>query len=173
MPTWSPDGTHLAAVAGATDTCGTPDSGTMDAFVMSADGSDLQSLAAQAGVDEWFPSWSPDKTRITFQRQVDEAEWFNDRPCTVRDWIANADGTNPQMLEGLGPDLHRPAWSPDGTRIFDYIVDPDTSLPHLAILTLDGSSPTAALPDVGMARWQPVPAPLPPAPSFGMASAAP
>jgi hypothetical protein len=43
--------------------------------------------------------------------------------------------------------------------------------PHLGIITVDGSSPTVILQDAPGVSWQPVVAPLPPAPSFAASPA--
>ena len=173
QPQWSRDGTEVAAVAGAENTCATPNSGSMDIYAVRADG-DGQRLLADEPVDEFVPTWSPDGKQVAFQRQVDESEWWNGRPCTYRTWVADADGGNPKRLEPLEGDVVPPLWSPDGTRLVSYLAGtgPDGQS-HGAVVTIDDSSPLVDLPDFGAASWQPVAAPLPPAPSFAAGSAAP
>jgi dipeptidyl aminopeptidase/acylaminoacyl peptidase len=173
QPQWSPDGAEVAAVAGAENTCATPNSGSMDIYAVRADGNGQRLLASEA-VDEFSPTWSPDGKRIAFQRQVDESEWWNGRPCTYRTWIADAAGGNELRLEPLEGDVVPPLWSPDGTRLVSYLAGtgPDGQS-HGAVVTIDDSSPLVDLPDFGAASWQPVAAPLPPAPSFPAGSAAP
>ncbi|MBT9143232.1 MAG: Dipeptidyl-peptidase 5 [Dehalococcoidia bacterium] len=69
--------------------------GACDIWVMNADGSEQRELA-----EGEYPVWSPDGTKIAFQRGRGI-------------WVMNADGSEQRWLaEGW-----RPAWSPDGTRI--------------------------------------------------------
>ncbi len=172
-PQWSPDGTEVAAVAGAEDTCATPNSGSMDIYAVRADGGGQRLLASEP-VDEFSPTWSPDGKQVAFQRQVDESEWWDGRPCTYRTWVADADGPNQRRLEPLEGDIVAPVWSPDGTRLVSYLAG---TVPggqgHGAVVTIDDSSPLVDLPDLGAASWQPVAAPLPPAPSMPVSSSVP
>jgi hypothetical protein len=91
-------------------------------------------------------------------------------------WVINADGTNPHRLPGLGTDDGQaPLWSPDGTRLVGSTVRVVAGVEHydMYIVTVDGSSPMVTVDDVGFAMWQPVAAPLPPAPSFAAGSPTP
>jgi Tol biopolymer transport system component len=156
---WSPDGTRLLSV-----------SEVGDVVAMEADGSGSRVLATQG----YNPRWSPDGRRIAFHRTVDPSEYIDDRPCTARIWVVDADGTNERRLDDLGDGCDAPPlWSPDGTRISASLAastDAEPRLgPHLGIITVDGSSPTVILRDAPGVSWQPVAAPLPPAPSFSAA----
>ena len=160
---WSPDGTELASVSQAGDL-----------IVIKPDGSDSRVLARQA----YNPRWSPDGRRVAFHRQVDPSEFLNDRPCTARIWVIDADGSNERRLEDLGDGCDAaPAWSPDGSRLSGSLAASTAAQPslgpHLGIITIDGSSPTVILQDGPSVSWQPVAAPLPPPPSFPGGSAAP
>ncbi len=163
-PLWSPDGSELAVVVG-----------TSGVVAVRADASGERQVA---GDDAHNPTWSPDGKLIAYQRPVDPSEYFNDRPCTVRTWVADASGTDARRLEELadgcaGP----PRWSPDGTRLLSMLITPTAEDPalglHLGIVTMDDSSPVTVLPDGDYGSWQPVAAPLPPAPSLPATSSAP
>jgi Tol biopolymer transport system component len=71
-------------------------------YTVNGDGSNLK--AVSRGID---PSWSPDGKQITFAR------WDNTGPGV---YIANADGTNEQLLYQM-PRVRSPRWSPDGKYI--------------------------------------------------------
>ena len=172
-PQWSPDGSELVAA------------GPQGVFVIKADGSGQRLVVENASK----PAWSPGGDRLAFLRQVDPSEYWNGRPCTTRTWVIDADGTNERELEELGDGCaFGPAWSPDGTRLASIVIasapdDPERrvrpgAIPsqewwHLGFVTLDGSSPLAMTGDVSSGSWQPVAAPLPPAPSFAAVLPAP
>jgi Tol biopolymer transport system component len=164
-PRWSPDGSELAVAA-------IPGGGffLVDAdgiYIVEADGSGQRLLAERAG----DPTWSPDGQQVAFLRTVDPSEYVNDRPCTVRTWIVDADGTDERELpttlgDGCGTP---PQWSPDGTRLAGHLIvytpdappDSPVGIPfHLGFVMADGSSEPVVLQD-GYGSWQPVVAPLP------------
>jgi Tol biopolymer transport system component len=152
---WAPDGSRFAVI-----------SETSDLVTIGADGSAPRVLARQA----YSPRWSPDGRRLAFHRQVDPSEFFADRPCTARIWVVDADGSNERRLEDLSDGCDAPpSWSPDGTRITGSLIASTVTAPalgpHLGVITVDGSSPTVILQDGPTVSWQPVAAPLPPAPS--------
>lgn len=163
VPSWSPDGTELAVVVATTQ----PFIADGDSlYVVKADGSGQRLIAARAG----NLAWSPDGQRLAFHRSVDPAEYWNERPCTTRMWIVDADGTNERRLEPLADGCEGPVlWSPDGTRLTAILIassPADAALGfHIGVVTIDGSSPVVILQDGAPADWQPVAAPLPPAPS--------
>ena len=153
---WSPDSTELALA-----------SDTGDVVVVKPDGSEPRVVAETA----FNPAWSPDGRRLAFQRTVDPSEYFQGASCTARAWVVDADGTNERrldpLMEGCAP---APEWSPDGTRLAGALIvatptDPNLGV-HYGVMTVDGSDPQVALQDGGAGSWQPVVAPIPPAPSF-------
>ena len=160
---WSPDGTELAVV-----------SGTGDIVVVKPDGSEPRVVAERA----FHPAWSPDGRRLAFHRIVDPSEYLNGAPCTARTWVVDADGTNERQLDPLVDGCSTPhQWSPDGTRLAGALIvatpdDPNVAI-HYGVMTVDGSDPQVALQDGGAGSWQPVVAPIPPAPSFEAPASSP
>jgi Tol biopolymer transport system component len=71
-------------------------------YTVNGDGSSLTMVSH--GID---PAWSPNGKQITFAR------WDNNAPGL---YIANADGSNEQMLY-TSPRIRSPRWSPDGRYI--------------------------------------------------------
>ena len=165
VPGWSPDANEIVVVVREESGFVTRTSDAIHAF--RADGSGERLVAPFAS----HPVWSPDGQRIMFQRPVDPLEYWNERPCTVRTWIVNADGTDEQRLEDLGDGCESPpSWSPDGTRLSSLLIastpdEPDLAF-HLGIRMADESAAAVILQDMSGGDWQPVAAPLPPAPSF-------
>jgi Tol biopolymer transport system component len=115
-----------------------------EVYVVNADGSDLANLTGDA-MAGWYPSWSPDGTRLAFVRGP-----YPDAALAVM----NADGSGQARLADTPGDEFRPAWSPDGTRIaffdgygFLYVVGADGSgLTELApVRYADGTTYTFPL----------------------------
>ena len=130
MPSWSPDGTKIAFVSRRT---------RFDAnlplneeiYVMNADdGANLIRLTFSPFTD-WFPSWSPDGTKIAFMSDR------NDEDFEI--YVMNADGTNPVNLTNHPSNEERPSWSPDGTKIaFASARDGDSDI---YVMNADGTHP--------------------------------
>jgi RTX calcium-binding nonapeptide repeat (4 copies)/WD40-like Beta Propeller Repeat len=89
-------------------------SGTCAIGVMNADGTGQTDIShPPTGVCDDYPAFSPDGTKILFQRR---------EAGQVRILIMDADGANQRPLTA-GPDDDRPTFSPDGTKIaFDRTV---------------------------------------------------
>ena len=108
-PVWSPDSTRIAYTL--------PVNGTIEVFVIEADGSNLVQITSNSGQDypkgfvpRWrepipLPMWSPDGTRIAF---------VSDRDGDYEVFVVNADGTNLLQLTNNHYNNRNPAWSPTG-----------------------------------------------------------
>ena len=83
--------------------------GSMDLFVMNADGSDQLRLTHTPG-DEAEPAWSPDGSKIAFMAlEEDDDNWDI--------FVMDADGSNLLQLTTHGRNDMSPVWSPDGQTI--------------------------------------------------------
>jgi Tol biopolymer transport system component len=107
-PQWQPGGSLIAYYAGDPSSIG----GEHDIYVASADGATEVRLTTEPA-DEFFPAWSPDGTRLAFDRVVDGA--------TARIVIVDQDGAHPivsapQPLDGVPP-----IWSPDGKSLLAFV----------------------------------------------------
>jgi dipeptidyl aminopeptidase/acylaminoacyl peptidase len=176
-PRWSPDGAEVAAAGGTNSDCTAPSSGTLDAYILKADGSGQRTLAATPA-KEYTPTWSPDGRRA-FLRIVDPAQYVNGRPCTMATWLVGAGSADQASRIGakLGSDESQPPlWSPDGTLLVGNTVRVVAGVEHydLFIVPVDSRTiPDVTVQDVGIATWQPRAAPLPLAPSFPAVSPSP
>ena len=74
-------------------------------YVMKSDGSDPVRLTNNNSGD-WYPSWSPDRTRLLFESDLDGQDAI---------YVMNADGSNMHKLAACYPGGH--AWSPVSLRI--------------------------------------------------------
>ncbi|SFN89526.1 TolB family protein [Mycetocola miduiensis] len=100
MPSWSPDGTHLAFTS-AVDL----QEGRADICVINADGTGIRNLTGTADVFEIAPSWSPDGTHIAYVTLHDDGTNIH---------VMESDGGGSRLLASNG---NWPSWSPDGERL--------------------------------------------------------
>lgn len=101
-PRWASDGKRIAYIHAYVAGGYQP-----NVTVMNADGSNPKRLINDSG--DVNPSWSPDGSRISFQRHTD---------LFSRDqlWIVNADGTSPTLvIDSLV--VHEISWTPRNTFI--------------------------------------------------------
>ena len=143
-------------------------------YIVKADGSGQRLLAERAG----NPTWSPDGQQLAFHRTVDPSEYVHGRPCTVRTWIIDADGSDERELDEIGDGCGAPPlWSPDGTRLASVLIhqmpgDPEMVetggfVGHGAVPSRHRhgrrQQPAGRSSRDAYGSWQPVVAPLPPA----------
>ncbi len=89
-------------------------------YVMNADGTGVVRLTDNTVHDNPV-AWSPDGTRILFERDRDGGEYERD---DLEIHVMNADGTGVVRLTNNSVFDYPVAWSPDGSRIL-FIRDPD------------------------------------------------
>ena len=152
---WSPDGTKiLFASERPGDQRFVNDGGVLDVvrgpaeiFVMNADGSNLSNLGSGNK-----PKWSPDGTKIGFDRARDNTWQFDA-------FIMNADGSGRVKLANLpGSSTGFLSWSPVRTKVaFLGLADPDF-LRSIYVVNADGSNLTNltdGFTDSTHATWSP------------------
>jgi Tol biopolymer transport system component len=159
-PAWSPHGDKIAFSRSDLGACGTEDEFANDrgVWLVNPDGTGLTNLTSLGQ----SPAWSPDATRIAFDKEGDI-------------WVMNADGTGQTNLTNSTTNEGSPAWSPDGSKI--AFASLGATLPpscppacnvEINIMNADGtdritlSSPSNESDD--HPDWQPLPGSSPPPP---------
>jgi Tol biopolymer transport system component len=90
---------------------GGPWDGNGDLYVMNADGSHVVRLTNTSGIDEDFPVWSFDRTKIAFVSNRDSANY------EIHTMNANGSGMHRVTHTGTQKRWFAPSWSPNGKRI--------------------------------------------------------
>jgi Tol biopolymer transport system component len=143
-PDWSPDG-KLVAISAVVDD-------QIDIFTVAADGSTVTNVSHDPS-SEFSPSWSPDGIRLAWARApADES---------ARAWVVVASRDGTRLVELRVPaDLAPPTWSPDGTRLFSYVMDDGGAFHQILVLDPEGVAPVVRIPadgNVGNGSWQRLP----------------
>ncbi len=130
-PVWSHDGTRIAYVRGRNDENG---HWTSHIWTVNVDGSHNNQRTEGDQIDRW-PSWSPDDSKIAFERQIgsgrDEHGHLLDSDRHIV--VMTSFGNDPKALNEGGRWEQSPAWSPDGSQLayqtdgFVVVADPDGS----------------------------------------------
>lgn len=109
VPAWSPDGSRIVFVRSRERRENLPDpSAPLSIWMMDSDGTNQVRLT-QGALFEGWPVWSPDGTRVAFERRLDDGNYDI--------YIVNADGTGQTRLTDDPAEERNPSWSPDGRKI--------------------------------------------------------
>ncbi len=130
---WSSDGAKIAYQ--------NPIVGERGIYVSNPEGSDPVRLTE--GVNDSWPAWSPDGTKILFSSTRYDPSIGQCTPgdphefdCPTDIYVMDADGSNVTRLTADPVSEFQPVWSPDGSRIaFSRSIDP--VILHSAIFTMN------------------------------------
>jgi dipeptidyl aminopeptidase/acylaminoacyl peptidase len=137
-PDWSPAGTELVATVATGPS-------NRDLVLVPAGGGTPEPLTT-SGEEDLAPSWSPDGTRIAYEKEIDDVVYVA---------VVNRDGGGDEVLT----DGYAPTWSPDGSKIlFNRFLEGVGN--QAWVMNADGSDERIVL-DAFAEAWQPVDSELP------------
>jgi dipeptidyl aminopeptidase/acylaminoacyl peptidase len=151
---WSPDGSQLAIAIGQTD--GRQSAGEGSIRLYDADRREMRTLVGPGPAGVWKLTWSPDGSRIAYQRgRSDGGEWDQEI------WVVQVDGGGEHLIArrfgshyGVGP-----VWSPTGDRIVYQRTKAGSAHDVVLVTPDDGSEdvlPDLRLPgDDASVSWRP------------------
>jgi Tol biopolymer transport system component len=120
-------------------------------YVVDPAGADFDTVAS--GMDEHEPLWSPDGSKLLFERYIGGMESGATDLFSV-----NADGTGATNLTNIDGHDRLATWSPDGSKIaFMSQREDDNTSEDLYVMNADGSNPVriAVKAGGGRASWSP------------------
>ncbi len=124
---WSADGGWIAYSKGGLSTSPGQEV-DYDIYAVRSDGTSEIRLTRDPADDVW-PAWSPDGTRIVFER-------VSNGPGDL--WIMNADGSDAHQLTDTAVSETHPVWSPDGRWIAFAVTQPNSHV-TIEVMRPDGS----------------------------------
>ena len=123
-------------------------------WVMDADGSNQTRLTFNQ-LDDGAPAFSPDGSKIAFNRGVTE---HTERDTRRNIFLMNPDGSSEtNITNNLRADDFHPSWSPDGSQIVFYSARDDED-DEIYVMDADGSNQTRLTDSPGVDRdpvWSP------------------
>ena len=102
-PSLSPDGRQVAFVS-------TRD-GNHEVYVVNVDGTGLANLTRNSGMEDGFPAWSPDGTRIVYTSYVVGTT------NSSQAYVMNADGSSPAPITSLNYGVSQTSWAPSANML--------------------------------------------------------
>jgi tol-pal system beta propeller repeat protein TolB len=118
---------------------------SVDITVVNVDGTNPVDLSHNGDKNnlDYFPAWSPDGTRIAFQRLHVEPVSSATAPKSHNQiYVMNADGSSPvNLTDDPQGDYYSPAWSPDGQRLVYVSSEGDNRNYDIYVMNTDSSNP--------------------------------
>jgi Tol biopolymer transport system component len=132
-PAWSPNGRWIAFLF--LHSVGTGSVTSTDIWLVRPDGTRARRLTRTL-VQEGRPSWSPDSTRLVYDRQ---RKWDPDNGSDYDIVVRSLRTGRTRVLLGGAADDGSPVWSPDGRMIaFTHLVDPTSNTRAIEVADING-----------------------------------